>query len=589
MTSKIIRNHLRNLRIDAKNYTKTLNEETQKLNKTKQKKVNEVIRLFEERKITQNTTAQKLIKGLLSPKPAEYQKALTQYKENIDKWKENEPLNKRMASAKEESKRKQKKKRYLIDFLFYKYANLYEMEEKRNIAVYDDYNRGFVWINYEVRQASIIRTTKPDIPDNVINNYVIEQPEDSRKEEHHKLERVETKYRKTKKSKNYYDTQLLVNIKDILGQDPLVEAFYKKHPEDYITAVKILNIEEIEDGDGKREQKKEKLKNAENVSMYHEYIETVLKPNASTIKEAIARNDYIENECWVNALVEHYKDCSRKKNQLTREKILDVLKMNEEEFNQNGASIEDMEVVFNHFTIPVRIFDIIGNCIYKTEHVNKKIRAFYGLVKNNHIYVMNFNLSSLQQHKGREYMNLKVRAPIDFHLNKSEEPSEYIIFDKIDDILKLHQPTKEELEEREKGKVKEKEKEYKLIHSKNDLIGVLCDLVESGYEPKIRYEAGTISQIKLRFEKKTYIIATQNLVPSCIHGSVRVKCETTFNNMNKAMFKFNKALFNPLHKSFYTDTDIDVLNEYRTIVPSGKLEDKYRHIEYREKFNQMTG
>ena len=147
--------------------------------------------------------------------------------------------------------------------------------------------------------------------------------------------------------------------------------FYNKHPEDYITAVKILNIEEIEDGDGKREQKKEKLKNAENVSMYHEYIETVFKPNASTIKEAIARNDYIENECWVNALVEHYKDCPRKKNQLTREKILDVLKMNEEEFNKNGASIEDMEVVFNYFTIPVRIFDIIGNCIYKTEHVNK--------------------------------------------------------------------------------------------------------------------------------------------------------------------------------------------------------------------------
>ena len=41
-----------------------MNEETQKLNNTKTKKVNEVIRLFEERKITQNTTAQKLIKGL---------------------------------------------------------------------------------------------------------------------------------------------------------------------------------------------------------------------------------------------------------------------------------------------------------------------------------------------------------------------------------------------------------------------------------------------------------------------------------------------------------------------------------------------
>ena len=109
--------------------------------------------------------------------------------------------------------------------------------------------------------------------------------------------------------------------------------------------------------------------------MYHEYIQTFFDPNASTIKEAIARNGYIENECWVNALVEHYKE---KKYQLTREKILDVLKMNEEEFNKNGASIEDMEVVFNHFTIPVRIFDINGNCIYETTHVNNKSEPFPG-------------------------------------------------------------------------------------------------------------------------------------------------------------------------------------------------------------------
>ena len=118
---------------------------------------------------------------------------------------------------------------------------------------------------------------------------------------------------------------------------------------------------------------------------------------------------------------------------------------------------------------------------------------------------------------------------------------------------------------------------------------MLCDLIEAGYEPKIRYEAGTISQNKLGFEKKTYIIATQNLVPSCIHGSSRLKCEITFNTMTKAMFKFNKALFNPLHKSFYTDTDRDVLNECRTIVPPGKLQDTYRKNQVHEKFNQMTG
>ena len=118
---------------------------------------------------------------------------------------------------------------------------------------------------------------------------------------------------------------------------------------------------------------------------------------------------------------------------------------------------------------------------------------------------------------------------------------------------------------------------------------MLCDPVESGYESKIRYEAGTISQIKLRFEKTTYIIAAQSLVPSCIHGSARVKSETTFNNTNKAMFKFNKALLNPLHESFYPDTDIDVLNEYRTTVPSGKLQDTCRQIEYRKKVQPTDG
>ena len=92
------------------------------------------------------------------------------------------------------------------------------------------------------------------------------------------------------------------------------------------------------------------------------------------------------------------------------------------------------------------------------QNTSIKNQSLLWLVKNNHIYVMNFNLSSLQQHNRRDYMNLKVRAPIDFHLNKSEEPSEYIIFDRVDDILSLHQPTKEELEEQEKGKVKKKEK-----------------------------------------------------------------------------------------------------------------------------------
>ena len=80
-----------------------------------------------------------------------------------------------MASAKEENKRKQKRKQYTIDFLLYVFLDK-EKAKKSNIAFYDDYDRAFGWINYDVRHASI----KPpdalplDIPDEVIGNYVIQ-------------------------------------------------------------------------------------------------------------------------------------------------------------------------------------------------------------------------------------------------------------------------------------------------------------------------------------------------------------------------------------------------------------------------------
>ena len=41
--------------------------------------------------------------------------------------------------------------------------------------------------------------------------------------------------------------------------------------------------------------------------------------------------------------------------------------------------------------------------------------------------------------------------------------------------------------------------------------------------------------------------------------------------MNEALADFNKAIFKNNHKSFYTGQDIECLNRYRTIVPSGVL------------------
>lgn len=42
--------------------------------------------------------------------------------------------------------------------------------------------------------------------------------------------------------------------------------------------------------------------------------------------------------------------------------------------------------------------------------------------------------------------------------------------------------------------------------------------------------------------------------------------------MNEAMCNFNKSLFLVRHKSFYSDIDIQVLDEYRTIANTGLLQ-----------------
>ena len=41
--------------------------------------------------------------------------------------------------------------------------------------------------------------------------------------------------------------------------------------------------------------------------------------------------------------------------------------------------------------------------------------------------------------------------------------------------------------------------------------------------------------------------------------------------MNSAMITFNNSLFKSEHKSFYSNIDIDILDEYRTLVPMGML------------------
>ena len=337
---------------------------------------------------------------------------------------------------------------------------------------------------------------------------------------------------------------------------------------EYVDAIRLEKVELVET-DGDYDATTENLRNADNVSIYHRFVETEIDTSYRTVKEALAKENYREGECWINALVEHYSDTLMKQKRgslaknLTRDKVLELIGLSEDEFIKHGTSIRKMENVFEAYGIPARIFDFNCNLIYKYDppsHAHR-IKTFNGLVKNKHIYVLNHDLKSLKQgERGDDEKQLSVKVSDNYYINDREEPRECKMIDSIQDLLQL----------------KDKD-EYILIHRDNDLPKLLHDFKQSGYEPFVKYQAGTISELKIRWRikklKKTidYTIQSQNLSKSRIDEDVVVSSEEVYKKTNETMFNMNKSIFNEKHKSYYTDVDIDILNECRTIVPSGIL------------------
>ena len=77
--------------------------------------------------------------------------------------------------------------------------------------------------------------------------------------------------------------------------------------------------------------------------------------------------------------------------------------------------------------------------------------------------------------------------------------------------------------------------------------------------------------MKLEFNDKCYIVSTQQLIKSAIDGVIVVDDEDTYNNMNKAMTDLNNKLFIKSHKSYYTQVDLDIMDEYRTKAIVGNI------------------
>ena len=342
----------------------------------------------------------------------------------------------------------------------------------------------------------------------------------------------------------------------------------------YIDAIRIEKIDLLEGDDIDYDVFADELRDAKhNVSIYHKYIQTELNPDCLTLKEALKKNKHIENECWINTLTDHYADTlmrdkkAHNAKNLTRDEILKIINKTDEEFKKSGASINVMDNVFKKFNIKARLYDIDSNLIYKHDPENfnsRRVITFNGLVKNSHIYTLNHNLNSLKRREVPEN-NYSVKCHQHYYINDRKEAMKYTMIDDINDLLQL----------------KEKD-EYKIILKDNGLNKAIFQLKQVGYEPQIRYNAGKTTEFivslshlidkkKKKYKEVKYTITTQHLDIDNINEDIAVDTEDKYNKVSEEMFKFHKKLFTENHKSYYTDLDVEILDECRTIVPYGSF------------------
>ena len=244
---------------------------------------------------------------------------------------------------------------------------------------------------------------------------------------------------------------------------------------------------------------------------------------------------------------------------LTREKVLKLMNKTEEEFKDNGASVEDMKAVFEEFRLSVRLFNCLGRRVFTfdPEKQNRNNAVLYGMIKGNHIYTMNDNIISIAHKEIKEDMRLN--ASTDFRLNSKEEPVKYEMFNGVDDIMKIL-------------KNNEDADELNLV-SKQHLNDIYCEFKRCCYEPSVVMNAGgNISSIKLKFNKTLLNIRSQDLINCAVERSEYTDGADVFNKVNEGMFYFNKMLFNPHHKSYYHKDDKKIFDTAYSIAPTGYLD-----------------
>ena len=554
-------------------------------------RVNQVIQFYRDRKISQRETAKKFITDLMSDKKRSVTFAKKTFDKKYEQIEGRAPLNERMATNKN-------KQDYVVTFQLYGFDNGRKQGGQRGFKD----NQGD-WHNLLSMEQPIQMTLK-NVRDedklalNLMDKCIVKDKFDNyladlkrrlmlKKGQEGKITRKEFDKLNTREAwrkergvdetlPKRRDTKGRYKEFEVIHKTDLFETLFNKlvkknkelmtnYPniEDYTFAIKIKDISDVTNTGGEGDETKKKLKDGNEVGIYHYTINTKINVNAEDFVRAIQDEEHTKGECWINILIDHYKDRLMSKNKweskrLTREKVLKLMNVSEEDFKEHGVSVEEMKPVFEEFKLTVRLYNCIGQKVfaYDPEKNNKNVPTLYGLIKGNHIYTMNDNIVSICQIDIEE--DLKPRASSDFQLNSREAPVKYEMFRGIDDIMEI-------------VKNNEDQEELNLVSYKR-LNDIYCEFKRAMYEPKIIMGAGgNITSIKLKFNGLVLNIRSQSLIGCAVDTCISSNDAEMFNKVNETFFNFNKGMFNPIHKSYYHEDDLNIFSKAYTIAPSGYL------------------
>ena len=558
-------------------------------------KINRIIDLYEDRKITQLTTAENLIKGIATNNEKQKAKGMKQYEKAVEKYEAQEPITERMRATAEKAREGKTIKKVKVRLTGKTKASLasrlVRIARERGIGN----KRKSYSVEYMLYSTEVIGEIKRGKKINGLAYYPMFSKGQSRIANLKVDAFIETLVKRTitKQFEKPLFRKVMMFLKtDLQLRDMMPDMI------DYIDAIQILKVIEVDDDGKDYDIEDEGLKDTTNISIYNFYHQTLIDPEKETVKEAIQNNNHKENECWINHLLETYEgtELTREKRgslakTLSRKKILELLNTTEEDMHEYGISINNMKKVFWFFNIPVKLYDCQCQLIFQyfPPHHDKghRKRIFTALIKINHIYPINANQDRLCQLNGERAIDFT--ASKNFYITDKTEPPKYKMFSHIDELLKLTD-----------------QDEYYLIHKENNLTKVLYQFKKVGYEPYIRYRAGRISELRIKFTYKsadtrkiirrkaqpyniptqtlekdktiTYIISTQDLSKDTLERDIDADTEEKYNRIAEAMFIFNKKLFSSSHMSQYDDVDIEILDECRTVVPLGYLE---KNVEFK--------